>query len=426
MKMWKRKIAAGWLSAVLIASMLFSGCGGSKVTAGAENTGISSSESQSASTGASSKKAASIVVWTNLENETDTLKKYGEMWANKTGNKVEVVHETADLQQLVQATKSKNGPDALYGIANDQLANYVSAGLVQEVPGDLYKNGDYANAAVQACYSDGKRYGIPIAVETNTLFYNTQKVKKAPETWDELINTAKVSGGVQFEATSIYYDLGFLRAYDSYIFKYTDGKYDIKDIGLGNENAVKSYTLLKELAVDNGFFSSDITSDLARSSFQNGKTAFYIGGPWDISGFKSAGTPFAVAPMPSLNGKPFVTPVGTQVGFVSSKSDEQEATWDFIKYLMENSAQDLYSTGGRIPANIAAQGQINADDATKAFITQISHGEPMPTVPELGQVWTPYSDNIKLMFQKKITPAEAAKNISKQVQEGIDLMNSGK
>ncbi len=426
MKMWKRKIAAGLLSAVLIASMLFSGCSGTKGGTGSQSTGSGSEESQATSTKDSLKKAASIVVWTNLENEAQTLKKYGEMWAAKTGNKVEVVHETADLQQFVQAAKSADGPDALYGIANDQLANYVSAGMVQEVPGDLYKNEDYANAAVQACYSDGKRYGVPIAVETNTLFYNTEKVKKAPETWDELIRTAKANGGVQFEATSIYYDLGFLRAYDSYIFKYADGKYDVKDIGLGNENAVKAYTLLKEIAVDNGFFSSDITSDLARSSFQSGKTAFYIGGPWDISGFKSAGTPFAVAPMPSLNGKPFVTPVGTQVGFVSSKSHEQEATWDLIKYLMENCAQDLYSAGGRIPANMAAQEKINADDATKAFITQISHGEPMPTVPELGQVWTPYSDNMKLVFQKKLTPADAAKNISKQVQEGIDLMNSGK
>ncbi len=415
MKKMSNKITKGLLPAVLLASMLLSGCGKT------EKPAVNSDSPESGQA-----KAASVVVWTNLENEAETLKKYGEMWAEETGNTVKVIHETSDLQQFAQAARSSDGPDAIYGIANDQLANYVSAGLVEPVPEEIYSNGDYADASVQACYADSIRYAVPVAVETNALFYNTDKVKEAPETWEDLIRLARENGGIKFEATSIYYDLGFLRAYDSYIFKYENGAYDVNDIGLGDENAVKAYTFLKELAVEEGFFSSDITSDLAKSSFQNGETAFYIGGPWDIDGFKSAGTPFAVSPMPALNGKNFVTPVGTQVGFVSSKSDEKEAAWDFIRYLMENSAEDIYAAGGRIPAGLKAQDAIDADDVTDAFIKQISYGEPMPTVSELGQIWTPYSDNMKLMFDEKITPEKAAENIKAQVQEGIELMNSGK
>ena len=36
-------------------------------------------------------------------------------------------------------------------------------------------------AAVQACYAEGKRYGVPVAVETNALFYNTDKIKELPQ-----------------------------------------------------------------------------------------------------------------------------------------------------------------------------------------------------------------------------------------------------
>lgn len=43
---------------------------------------------------------------------------------------------------------------------------------------------------------------------------------------------------------------------------------------------------------------------------------------------------------------------------------------------MENSAQDLYAAGGRIPAQLAAQEAIEKDEATESFITQISYGEP--------------------------------------------------
>src|SRR5690606_31259927 len=98
--------------------------------------------------------------------------------------------------------------------------------------------------------------------------------------------------------------------------------------------------------------SADITFDIARSAFESGETAFYIGGPWDVEAFTSAGVNFAVAPMPTLNDKPFVTPVGTQVGFVSSKSTKQDVVWDFYKYLIDEAAVELYEVGGRLPASL--------------------------------------------------------------------------
>ena len=45
-------------------------------------------------------------------------------------------------------------------------------------------------------------------------------VEKVPATWEELVEQAVENGGVQFDATSIYYDLGFVRACGGYIFQY--------------------------------------------------------------------------------------------------------------------------------------------------------------------------------------------------------------
>ena len=238
--------------------------------------------------------------------------------------------------------------------------------------------------AVQASYVDGKRYGVPIAVETITLFYNTDKVSAPPATWDDLLETAKDSGGIKFDATSIYYDLGFVRAFDSYIFKWANNAYDVDDIGLGNDGAVQAYSYIKKLA-DEGFISADITFDIARGAFESNETAFYIGGPWDVDAFASAGVNFAVAPMPTLNGRPFVTPVGTQVGFVSAKSTKQDAVWNFYKYLIDHASAELYEVGSRIPAKLSVQQQIEIDKTTTSFMNQIANGEPLPSVPELGQ-----------------------------------------
>lgn len=397
-----RKIVCGLAAAVTLG--VLSGCGGSGAY------------------------ADTLVIWTNMEVETDTIAEYADKWAEETGHKVEVMHESPDVQQFAQATNSASGPDAVVGIPNDQLADYVNAGLAAETPEDLYDDADFSSAAIQACYVDGKRVAAPLAVETVTLFYNTDKVTEVPETWEELVGMAGDVGGVQFDSTSIYYDLGFLRACGGYIFKYENGAYDVTDIGLANDGAVQAYEFINSLYVDYGYVSSDVTADIARSNFQNGETAFFIGGPWDIDGFESAGTPFAVAQMPTFHGNAFVTPVGTQVSFVSAKSEKQEMAWDFIMYLIDEGALDMYEVGDRIPAKLSKQQdeQIQNDPVSKEFIAQINQGEPMPSVSELSQLWSIYTNNVRSMFEGELTPEEMGTNVVNQLEEAIDLMNSGK
>lgn len=374
------------------------------------------------------KTDSKIVIWTNMSVEVDTLQKCADEWGEKNGYEVEILHQSPSVQQFAQAVKSASGPDAVVGIPNDQLADYVNAGLAAEVPQELYTDSDFSDAAIQACYVDGKRYAAPLSVETTALFYNTELVSKVPSTWEELVEQATQNGGVQFDATSIYYDLGFVRACGGYIFQYKDGAYDTSDIGLANEGAVEAYEFIDALCNEYNLITADVTADIARSNFQNGKCAYYIGGPWDIDGFTSAQTPFAISEMPTFHGQPFVTPVGTQVSFVSNNSDKQEQVWNFIQYLIENGALDLYEAGDRIPARLADQelAEIQSNEYAQAFIAQINNGEPMPTVSEMGQLWSIHTNNIRSMWSGEQTAQQAADNMVSQLKEAIELMNSGK
>ena len=204
-----------------------------------------------------------IVIWTNMSVEVDTLQKYADEWGEKNGRKVEVIHQSPSVQQFAQAVKSASGPDAVVGIPNDQLADYVNAGLAAEVPQELYTDSDFSDAAIQACYVDGKRYAAPLSVETTALFYNTELVSKVSSTWEELVEQAAQNGGVQFDATSIYYDLGFVRACGGYIFQYKDGAYDTSDIGLANAGAVEAYEFINALCNKYNLITADVTADIA-------------------------------------------------------------------------------------------------------------------------------------------------------------------
>ncbi len=399
----KKKITAVLMVCMSVVSVL-SGCGSSK--------------------GADTK----LIIWTNMNVEADTIQKYADEWGAANGYEVEVVHQSPSVQQFAQAINSNDGPDAVVGIPNDQLADYVNAGLTAEVPDNLYSDSDFSDAAIQACYVEGARYAVPLSVETTALFYNTELVSEVPATWEELVEHAETDGGLQFDATSIYYDLGFVRACGGYIFKYENGAYDVTDIGLANTGAKQAYNFINDLYSQYNLLSADVTADIARSNFQNGQTAYYIGGPWDIDGFTSAGTPFAIVEMPTFNGQPFVTPVGTQVSFVSNKSSNQDKAWEFIMYLIDNGAMGMYEAGDRIPAKLSDQenAEIQSNENSKTFIAQINNGEPMPTVSEMGQLWGIHTNNIRSMWTGELTPQEAAENMVRQLEEAVELMNSGK
>lgn len=431
MKSFAKKIVSLSMVCALTASMaaLGTGCssGGSSTPAETGSSNPGGAES-SASTSESLPSGKKLRVWTYMQSETPTLKEYAQKWAEKTNNKVEFIYQTASMQQFAQAAHSSAGPDVVYGIANDNVATFATAGLVKEVPSGTIEEKDYTPASVSACKVDGKAYSIPIAIESIALFYNTDKIQTVPATFEDLISEAQKKGGFMFDASNFYYVYGFLRAEGGYVFKSNNDQYDTKDIGLGNEGAKKTYSFLNDLVNKYHLMPADITGDIAKSNFQNGKIAFYIGGPWDVSGFKSAGTHFKVAALPTLDGNQIKTAVGTQVAFVSAKTQNEALAWDFIKYMGDESAVALYKVGSRIPAKLSIQenDEIKNDADTTAFIKQASYGEPMPTIPELSQIWTPAQNNIKLIFTKKETVDQAAANIVTQFKQGITTMNAGK
>ena len=124
----KKKLITAVLAVTMAVGML-TGCGSGTGTGKREASG------------------EKLVIWTNMNVEVDTIQKYADEWGEKNGRKVEVIHQSPSVQQFAQAVKSASGPDAVVGIPNDQLADYVNAGLAAEVPQELYTDSDFSDAA---------------------------------------------------------------------------------------------------------------------------------------------------------------------------------------------------------------------------------------------------------------------------------------
>ena len=369
-----------------------------------------------------------VVVWSYLmDNEVEELDKVAQEWGKENGKKVKVIKDNSQFQSFLQAANSSKGPDLVFGITHNNLGTFEQAGLLAEVPKDLVNRNDYVNDSVWDAVSyDGKVYGIPISMETYALFYNKDKVKEIPKTIEELVNQAKAYGpsGFQFSMNEFYYGAAFVQSYGGYIFGGDKGNTKIDDIGLGNDGAIKAYKFLQDLVQKDKLMPADITSDIANSSFKTGDAIFYIGGPWDISGFKEAGVNFGVIKLPKINGVEAKTLMGVQAGFVSSKSPIQEDAWSLMKYLANNTGERLYKVGNRIPVIKAElnKDEIKNNEFTQGFLAQTNSAVPMPNVPEIESIWKPMENMTRILNGED--PATVAKDIEKAVKDGIEASNN--
>jgi arabinogalactan oligomer/maltooligosaccharide transport system substrate-binding protein len=370
-----------------------------------------------------------IVVWSHLmeNSEVPVVRKLAEEWAKKTGNQVQVVFDQKQFQTYVMSANSNNGPDIMFGIPHNDIGVFVKAGLVAPVPDSVLDKSKYADVAIKAVTQNGKIYSVPLAMESMALFYNTDKVSNPPATYEEFIEQAK-KVGFMYYLPDLYSSYAFFAANGAYLFKNNNGTYDPNDIGLGNEGSVKTLKMLNQFVNEYKFISADITGDIVNSNFQNNKVGFVLGGPWNVDGFKKSGVKFSVCPLPTMNGKTMPTLVGVQSAFVSSKSKNQEAAWDLMKYLAENSPMPLFKAGNRIPVlkSELEKPEIKDDKILNSFVKQAEVGDPIPNIPETNSVWDPVKNNITLVITGKSTPEKAAADMVQQIKSGIALQNKSK
>lgn len=406
---WKKSLSVV-ATAGLLASLL-TGCASSGEEAAKEDKGAEQNTGK-----------AKVVVWSHWgDKELEALKSVAQEWATKTGNEVTVQVDKTEFQQYATTARSGKGPDVMFGIPHDNLGTFEKAGLLDPVPSGTLNESEVEGVAFKGVTIGGKQVAFPFSMETYGLFYNIDKIKTAPKTWDEFLKAAK-DNGFMYDINNFYFSYAFLSGSGAYVFKDKGGTLDVNDIGLGGDGGTKGYALLQDMVQKEKFMPADVTGDIAKGKFQAKQTGLYISGPWDTAPFKTANVPFDVAPLPTLPGgiqpKTFV---GVQTAFVSSKSQNKQAAWDLIKYLSENGSKKFLEVGNRIPVkkSLLADVSFKENKLASTFATIAASGEPMPNIPEMAQVWTPAGNNLKLLTQGKIDPAKAANDIVTQIKQGI-------
>ena len=361
-----------------------------------------------------------IIIWSHFTDpEITELRTLADKWSKTSGYKVVIHSDKGDNRAYIEASLRNMEPDIEFGVSHERMEKLHSENLLTKIPDNLIDKDKYIPSALETVTFNNKMYGIPLSIETYGLYYNKDKVKKLPQTFEELISMGRKQG-FQYDINNFYLSFPILQANGAYIFGKNNKGYNVKDIGLNNENAVKGYSMIRDMVQKYKLMPETVDSITARNNFKDGKTSFYISGSWDLQELDQSGLNYSVVPFPKYNGRQMTSFVTAQVAYVSPRSEYKKADWSLIKYLIDNSSKPLFKITGRIPPfktdyNIK---EVKNDAKARTFVKQSEYGEILPNVTET-QALQNTNKIMQNLTSGKITPKECGHQIEKDILDFI-------
>lgn len=363
--------------------------------------------------------ASTITMWVDAER-SPALKDIAAKFKADTGIEVKLVIKdfAAVRDDFITQVPTGKGPDLIVG-PHDWVGKFVQNGVIAPVElGD--KASTFSATAIKAMTFNGSNYGVPYSVENIALLRNTALLPAAVTTFDEAVAAGQgvVDAGKAKYAFLVgldpkqgdpYHLYPLQTSMGSAVFGLTpEGDYDPKNLVLGGPEGIAFAKKLVEWG-DTGskVLNSNITGDIAKEEFKNGKSPYFLTGPWNVPDLQKAGIKLAIDPLPAAGDKPAQPFVGVNGFFISAKSANALATTEFVtNYLTTEAAQDsMFATGGRPPALKASFEKASSDPIVAAFGKIGDNGVPMPAIPEMDAVWNDWGATELDLIKGKGDPA---------------------
>ncbi len=156
--------------------------------------------------------------------------------------------------------------------------------------------------------------------------------------------------------------------------------------------------------------------------FTEGKVGVVINGPWSIPTYGQAlGENLGFAPFPTINGEASATFVGVKSWMVSYYSESKDWAKDLALFMTnEDNLAHYFDVAGELPPNTEVLNNLD-DPIYAAFAEQIEYGVPMPSTPQMAQVWAPMNDALQFLAEGEEVESvldEAVEQIQMNIEMG--------
>ncbi|AYH00605.1 extracellular solute-binding protein [Pectobacterium parmentieri] len=378
-----------------------------------------------------------LLVWEDIK-KSDGIADAIKAFEKQNNVKIKVL-ETPYAQQIEKLRldgPAGIGPDVIV-MPHDQVGTAVVQGLISELKLDQTFLSSFTKPALEAQTYNGKLYGVPKAVETTVLVYNKDLMPQPPEKFDDLFAFSKQQRaegryGLLAKFDEIYYAYGVIAGMGGYIFgQNSNGSPNVKDIGLDKQATIDAVNYIKKFYTD-GLFPPGIVGETGANAidslFTEKKAAAVITGPWAFQPYKNAGVNYGVAPLPLLpNGEHPRSLLGVKGYSISTYSKNKDLAQKFIEFINQPEyAKVRFQLTGEIPpiAALVDDPLIKDDEKSRAVAIQSGYAVPMPSVPEMQEVWTPANSALQLSVTGKQDTKAALESAVKVIKMQIEANHS--
>ncbi|WP_313689686.1 MULTISPECIES: maltose/maltodextrin ABC transporter substrate-binding protein MalE [unclassified Pantoea] len=334
-----------------------------------------------------------LVIWINGDKGYNGLAEVGKKFEQETGIKVTVEHPDKMEEKYPQVAATGDGPDIIFW-AHDRFGGYAESGLLAEISPDKNFQEKIFPFTWDAVRFNGKLIGYPISVEALSLIYNKDLLPEPPKTWEEIAALDQKmrkqgKSAIMFNLQEPYFTWPLLAAGGAYAFKYADGHYNVKDVGVDNAGAKAGMQFLVD-QVKAKTLNADTDYSIAEAAFNKGQTAMTINGPWAWSNIDKSGINYGITLLPTLKGKPSKAFVGVLSAGINAASPNKELAKEFLEnYLLTDAG--LGAVNKDKPLGAVAlksfQQQLEKDPRIAATMSNAQNGDIMPNIPQMAAFW---------------------------------------
>lgn len=275
---------------------------------------------------------------------------------------------------------------------------------------------------------DDNYYGLALNTNTKILFYNSSAIEdagiKVPETLDELKEATRSLSGTNDDGQKVW---GFCEVGLSgwnvlpYIWSYGGDILNPEQTQasgyVNSEETVAAVEMLAELYQEDaltGWNSGDIPMT---DGFGTERYMMLLEGPWKIAELEGAypDLEYGTANMPAGEGGSHSVLGGEDISMF--RGDNQEAAWEFMKFMTDEYAQVEMSKAGQIPVNKAALENEKVKEAEFApFLEAIENAKSRPTVAN----WNEIDNELAIALDAVMNGEKPAQEAMDELAETID------
>jgi multiple sugar transport system substrate-binding protein len=342
---------------------------------------------------------------------------------------IELPTDAGEQRRLqVQRLQAESAECDVLGTDVIWTAEYAGQNWLLDVSDFISESGDkFIPSTVDTTTYEGKNYAVPFNSNAGFIYYRSDEVDQAPETWEDLYKEAQQGNGVvyqgfRYEGLTVNF-LELLYSAGASVLS-EDGKeatadsQEVKDVltfmadGIKDGAAPKAVTTYKE--------------EESRRAFESGNATFMRNWPYAYALGKDSkiADEFDISTFPGYAGNEGAGVLGGYNLAISAYSKNPEGSLAFIEFATEPAQQKLMATEASLPPTVTA---VYDDPAVKKAMpfaedlrTAIEQAQPRPVSPVYPQISEAIYNNVFAALQGNMSPDEAASKMNEEIQKALE------